>query len=110
MIGDQADVLPAQRSELQRFENVETGLHARGVGGMLCSCVNGNTENCSKQNEKRYARGAQYFPMESMHSNHPGSAGCNDILEIGARGRVVRVMCVWYTQKKRASAGREILF
>ena len=60
VIGDEADVLAAERSELLRFEDIDAGLHAAGAAGMFFGGVTRGAENRSEGDAKycaRYARG-----------------------------------------------------
>lgn len=71
VIGDQSNVLSAKWRKLQRFKNIETGLHARRVTGMLCVRLCGKAAGRRQREHKHEARCAQSFLMKSVHSNHP---------------------------------------
>jgi len=54
VVGDEADVLAAKGRELLRFENVEAGLHPRGVTRVFRCCMRrrgSQREKCDKDGE-----------------------------------------------------------
>src|SRR5258708_22787843 len=73
VIGDQADVLAAQRREFLRFKNIETGLHARRATGTFGRSKHRHRPrpNREQRGEDRKIDRTKVRPLESSQRPPP---------------------------------------
>ena len=98
MIGNQPDVLAAERRKPFCFQNVEPRLHPNGVAGAFAfgGRPRGESGRCKQSNEQSEWSECSERAFRGGQNGPPQSGEYNDILEHADRGCVESTRCVCY--------------